>query len=250
MPLQRKRSWMNWDGCEPIAAWQPLYAPSYRDSLWNWRDNFIAAGIAPSFALTTGWTFDGSTQYLDTGITGLPISATWLVMCTDGPVDGVTAASPFGVYSLNPDVRRTAILLNFFGSQLIGNASSAWTQAGSGRTAGVFSCADRTYYEDGSFVATLSAAGAAITDKPIYIGAAAHPTSGLSYPFPGKVQALAIWEQTLTAAQVWQRSQMMAHLEVSDWNAWAPARRYYFAPSATVFSPAWARGTNRLIGGS
>jgi hypothetical protein len=58
-----------------VAAWQPIAAPSYGDSLLNigqhhrmvGKNNAIP-GVAPTWVGPTGWAFNGSTQWLNSQI--------------------------------------------------------------------------------------------------------------------------------------------------------------------------------------
>lgn len=55
-----------------VAAYQPIGAASLAASYVNLANpgTYDAApGVAPTWASATGWTFNGSTQYLTTGIT-------------------------------------------------------------------------------------------------------------------------------------------------------------------------------------
>lgn len=55
----------------PVAAYQPKGAASLAASYINLANpgtNDAAPGVAPTFAAATGWTFNGTTQFLTTGI--------------------------------------------------------------------------------------------------------------------------------------------------------------------------------------
>jgi len=73
-------------GC--VAAYQPKGAASLADSYINLANpgTYDAAlGVAPTWNTATGWTFDGSTQYLTTGITA---NANWSMILRFANVSG------------------------------------------------------------------------------------------------------------------------------------------------------------------
>lgn len=207
-------SWWEVTGKTCVAAYQPKGAPSQAASYVNLANPGTydaTSGDAPAWDAGIGWEF-GSNRYLTTGITSFPTAGTWLVRCTDGPGDGTTAASPLGFYSLDPSARFLYVLLNYYGKQMWANTNSSGKDIGSVLTGGVFGVADRTAYQNGSSVGTLSAAGAVVTDRYIYLGAAQHPFSGLSYSFPGKIQAAVFYSDTLDGTQFGTVSAAMAAL--------------------------------------
>lgn len=224
MPLQRKRSWMNWDGCEPVAAWQPLYAPSHKDSLWNWQDKFATSGAEPAFSPATGWTFNGVDQYLATGIT--PTSASWSAMVRFANVSGSGTRAVFGHYTGGA---AGAFLLQITNTAMDmyngADYPSGYLTVSGAMTAGVYAIAGKQPYRNGVAEASTIPAGTT-TGAEIWIAG----LFGYGQYLPADIQAFALWNTTLATAQMWQRAQMLAHLESADWNVWSPARRWFFVP--------------------
>jgi hypothetical protein len=69
--------------------------------------------------------------------------------------------------------------------------------------------------------------------------------AGTSFFGTGGLASLAVWKRALSLAEV-QR------LYVDPWcmlQAQSPQRRFWSIASGIVFNPAWARGTNQIIGG-
>ena len=70
------RGWWNLDGAlskstPPLFVYQPKGAADYATSLLDLggNRNHASEGSAPSWNAITGWTFNGSSQYLNTGVT-------------------------------------------------------------------------------------------------------------------------------------------------------------------------------------
>ena len=225
MPLQRKRSWMNWDGCEPIAAWQPLYAPSFQDSLWNWRSAFATIGVTPAWAPATGWTFDGASQYLTTAITPSG-DQTWsmLIACTSG-----YAAAGFVSDGYKKFLTFTR---SDSGGQVIASSGAGdWGYVGSLPSSPyVVGFAGRDAYVNGVDVGDITDEADTTYSSAVQIGS----INALGWYAAGTIPALAIYDSTLTLAQMWRRAQMLAHLANSDWSVWTPARRWFIPPPPPV----------------
>lgn len=244
MPLQRKRSWMNRDGCEPVAAWQSLYAPSYRDSLMSPNGRVLTGNNCP-WTNNIGWSFPGgpSNAPLDTGIVPSAQSWSYLVALSGANVDTPNR------YCFGRTESGTIVAFGIVG----GPGVSTYFNGGSldaapVTVAGVMGIAGATAYRNGvAEPGSMSAWGGSSTVS-LYIGG----VHDLVETFWGafNIRAVAIYNTTLSPAQMWQRSHMLAHMENPDWSVWGRQRQYYFAPTAAVFQAAWAERTNRLIGGS
>lgn len=156
-----------------------------------------APGTAPSFDTATGWTFDGSSQYLDTGIT---YEATWSVVVRYS--DANTAV--VRLFDVGTD--KLSVIPGYA-------STSAYWQAGSTPNArtpamysGILAAAGNQPYRNGSadgatFTGTITSGSFRI--------AARNDTTRF---FSGKIQALAIYNATLSAAQVAAISTAMAAL--------------------------------------
>jgi hypothetical protein len=146
----------------PVAAYQPLGAASLAASYINLANpgTYDAApGTAPSFNAATGWTFNGSSQYLNTGIAPATQTYTFLVRYTNVNSGGYSYI--FGArnsannryigyaYKLDPS---TGV-----GSYLHGPATNIIYLA-SAQASGVAGIAGKDVYWNGASVSTFAAA--------------------------------------------------------------------------------------------
>lgn len=191
-----------------IAVYQPKGAADIATSYVNLANpgtNDAAPGVAPSFAAATGWTFNGSSQWLDTGLTPAT-DRSWSIIVrlsdranNEGPVrvNGDTSTYPrFGFY--------------MDGSAVYYYASDGAPKAPV-LTAGVVAVAGTAAYRNGvSESLTIGAKNGAFFGT-IPLGGARTAASTISY-FNGKIQAVAIYSATLTAPQVAAISAAMAAL--------------------------------------
>lgn len=244
MPLQRKRSWMNWDGCEPVAAWQPLYAPSYRDALWHPRVGFAGGGVDPAFSPVTGWGLNGSDQYISAPVV---FQETWTAIVKFSNFTSGDNSTLFGA-THGGGIASFRICPNDAGTVKYeqGNTSSVSPVA----TAGVLGLAGKQGYRNGLADGTpCTTAWNMAPNLPALIGCWSYWGTPIFHA-ACNIQAIAFYDTTLSSAQMWLRWQMMAHLDNPDWSAWGGQRQYYFSPTTAAFQAAWAERANRLIGGS
>lgn len=188
-----------------VAVYQPKGAASLAASYVNLANpgTYDAAlGVAPTWASATGWTFNGSTQYLTTGI--VPASG-WSMLARIantiawGGIVGATPTTSNG-FSMRwfPETLRVGIHETGF----IGNVAIATGNE-------VLALAGRNLYSDGVFLA--SGGGTLSTAPGLYIGA--ENLMGVkNYPFTGMILAVAIYSSTLTAGEVAAVSAAMAAL--------------------------------------
>lgn len=187
----------------PVAAYQPIGAASLAASYVNLANpgtNDAAPGTAPTWAAGTGWTFNGTSQYLNTGIT---------------PTAGYSAIVRFSGSSA--DVAMIVGATGYFGIWPQYSPGTGYYQVGAGfqsttgKTSGVMctvgnGASSQGYYNgaaDGAaFTATSPAFG------PITIAG----TNGF---WPGDVQAVAIYNTALTAGQVAAITSAMQALPVA-----------------------------------
>lgn len=186
-----------------VAVYQPKGAASLAASYVNLANpgTYNAApGVAPTWASATGWGFDGATQYLTTGV--IP-SGTWSMLLR---LSGATAATKYiaGASTTN----QAFFLLHTAASMLFYNntaASGGITSAGAPGT-DVFAIAGINAYRNGAVVSgTMPGTAQAVSQ--ITIGVVATTNY-----FPGNIQAFAIYNTTLSAAQVLAVSTSMAAL--------------------------------------
>lgn len=180
----------------PVAVYQPKGAASLAASYVNLANpgTYNAApGVAPTFDAATGWTFNGSTQYLTTGIT--PGSATWSALCR---FSGGTTTG----YKIVFGTRYTGATSQLFEIFQQGDGVSYYANGGFVSTArvvaGVLSLAGKSAYKNGVADGTISAGElSAIGD--IYIGGT-HASTGAMFYFTGNVQAVAVWNTSTNHA--------------------------------------------------
>lgn len=185
-------------GC--VAAYQPIGAASLAASYSNLQNPGTydaSAGVAPTFASATGWTFNGTTQYLTSGYTPPGTAAFTAIVrysgatrtgdrCLLGQSDGGSNQGLFVNLSL---VGNTAFLAN-------GNYATPATAPASG----VLAVAGGQGYLDGATYGS-SWSPSAGTWRPIYIGAY-NSAGSVAFRYAGNIQAIAIYTTTLTAGNV------------------------------------------------
>ena len=189
-------------GC--LAAWQPIGAESLAASYTNLANpgTYDAApGTAPTFTASTGWTFDGSTQYLNTGLTPGAGSSCIARITVTSSHNGVAVGHflSWGVGYWGGGSGPIYIAGNFrfgatpggfpFNTVLAHNSTQGYRDAAA----------------DGSFL-TAGAAGAAIS-----LGSGGTTNA----PFNGKIQAAAVYSGALTGAQITTLTTLMNALPVA-----------------------------------
>jgi hypothetical protein len=182
-----------------VAAYQAKGAASLAASYVNLANpgtNDAAPGSAPTFDTSYGWDFNGSSNYLTTGI--IPtVSYSALVRFSDGGTGdeyllGTFNASDskiFGLRPTNPGAAR-----NHF------NAGDLFVSGGR-ITSGVMGLAGKTGYLNGVSCGTIGA-GTSTWDAGIYIGARNNDGFAVGGYCSAKIQAIAIYSTTLDATQV------------------------------------------------
>lgn len=189
-----------------IAVYQPIGAASLAASYTNLANpgTYDAApGTAPTFDTATGWTFNGSTQYLTTSIT--PVNnQTWsaLIRFSDttnnaGVMFGHAATAAF---QITPRYSNLAIY-----------SSGGSLTAASSLANGVIGMAGNVAYRNGSAETGTIASGAG-TFAAVMIGARSNASNVANALWIGKIQAVAIYNTTLSAAQVAAISSAMSGL--------------------------------------
>ena len=200
-----------------VAAYQPKAAASLAASYVNLANpgTYDAApGVAPTWASATGWAFNGSTQWLNTGVVPT-LNGSWTMLIRYVYSSGgnyPTVAGQRENVSTFPDLAicvdngatGTSNQTVFRNSHVTGFSTTP--RLGSG----VACIAGNKAYWNGSNIGTLTV-GSATGTRAIYIGAQ-NEVGSPSYKFPGTVQALAIYNATLTAGEVATVSAAMAAL--------------------------------------
>lgn len=183
-------------GC--VAAYQPIGASSLAASYTNKANpgTYDAApGTAPTFAAATGWTFNGTTQYLRTFYSPPNQAAFSAIVRFSGALTTGTRtllATPNTTVSTNLGIFQALFPAPYY----VNNAGTGGLAAVSG---GVLAIATNQGYKDGATDGTTFV-GAGAAWKEMYI--AAYNGSSVGYYFSGVVQAIAIYNTTLTAGEV------------------------------------------------
>ena len=183
-----------------VAVYQPKGAASLAASYTNLANpgtNNAAPGTAPTFNAATGWTFDGATQHLSSGVTGNTDAWSYLFRYS-----GATGAGfAFGSLEANrlwgPRVT--------FGRIYFGNI---FVDRGTLPAAGIYGQAGVNRYLDGASDGAFSSYSFTGTTA-LEIGRA---TGIETIYFNGSIQAVAIYNTTLTAPMVAAISTAMAAL--------------------------------------
>lgn len=196
--------WWAVTGKTCVAAYQPIGAASLAASYTNLANsgtNNAAPGTAPTWASATGWVFNGSTQYLTTGV--VPADG-WSAICrysnrssTAGYVMGIgqTVGQYFGFIPTASNV-----IYGLGGTISVAPALDSGVVAISGQRA----------YRNGSVDGGTISSWSGTTSLIIYIGAANRGVPN-NY-FAGNIQAIAIYSDTLSGAEVAAVSAAMAAL--------------------------------------
>lgn len=218
-----------------VCALQPVGAPdaiAARQNIGWWHrmlGNYTATpGVAPTWAARTGWGFNGTTQYLTTGV--VPVGGLWSMLIRYSSLvnDGYLCGSQnAGTAKFNISPRPNALGVDGWEYGATGKVDTT------GSTNGVMGLVISNGYKNGLLTVTAMGTWAG-TPRAIFIGD--RNVDGI--PYAGgyanvKVQAFAIYSRVLTPAEMWLASMQMKYCDVNpEWNAWAPRRRYWIAPAA------------------
>lgn len=178
-------------GC--VAAYQPKGSASLAASYTNLANpgTYAAApGVAPTFNTADGWTFNGSTQYLTTGI--IPTNnQTWsaIVRFSNASADDSSMLFGGGSYFAIQQ-RRTGGAVGWWNGGFLTETP--------GVTTGVLGFAGATAYRNGIAVAGSISAGSGSL-AALFIGAA--NAGGAILHANIKIQAIAFYSVVLTGTQ-------------------------------------------------
>lgn len=185
-----------------VAAYQPIGAADLSGSLINLANagTYNAApGVAPTFDASTGWTFNGSTQYLTTGI--LPDYAqTWsaIVRFSDSQTSSANtvlfgvSGGVFSYFLIRPNLNNH---VSYVYSAYDINEPYAKSP---GMTSGVLAMAGTKGYRNGVDDNISMGPNASFGANRVSIGA----MNSSSLFYNGKMQALAFYIIIITAPQV------------------------------------------------
>lgn len=215
--------WFEMADCPPpIAAYQPCYAPTYRESLMNcarWGTYTAAAGVAPAWAGPVGWTFNGTTQYLDSGV-GLSVGCSVIVQFSGATTNfrvvlGVRKVSNY--FSLVPRYNVAGGVAYYYSN----TAPLVLPAMSDGNLALVSTAAKAAVgYRNGVLDATIApAANFDVSGLTLFLGAENFGGVPVNF-FPGKIPALGIYLNPLSPAQVAVTARAMAPGALDRYNYW------------------------------
>ncbi len=184
-----------------VAAYRPKGATSLANSYVNIANpgTYDAApGVAPSWAVATGWTFDGLDDYLTTGI--VMAGNDWTVICRYANFDTAAAfGSLFGWTADTDD--RFMIFLHYTGNQPeVYVAGDYGISADDADAAATITLTYDGMYRDGVLDIALGAGTGTNTGTDLYI-AATNIGGGAVFPCKTDIIALAVYDTKLTTAQ-------------------------------------------------
>jgi hypothetical protein len=193
-----------------IGAYQAIGAASYAASKVNLANPGTYDLTDPAgdvaFAAATGWE-GGSSKYFDTGIVLHPQNVSVLVRFTNGGHN----ICPFGASRATGGNRATRVTtfnlsnLTYFQN---GGAISSLTETG---FTGVYGVAGDKAFKNGVDLDLSLAAGSGTQIYSVFVMASNNDGAAGQF-FTGKIQAVAIYNTTLTPAQVASVSTAMANL--------------------------------------
>jgi len=183
----------------PVVAYQAKGATSLVASYSNLvtpGTNNVAPGVAPTFNSTTGWSFDGISQYLKTGVVPANINQTYLVGFSDAPAAN---QSVFGVYGAGLTVAfqpRGDSSVHF--GAYNGTLGSALNVAPR-FVSGILVIAGLNVYWNGQLCATIPSTFPVANTIEIILGSL---SEAVPQYFGGKMQYFANWNSVLSADSI------------------------------------------------
>lgn len=194
--------WWTLAGETCLAAYQALGAATADAALVNLANpgtyDLTAPVAAPAFDPDTGWTFNGTTQYLDTGI--VATNAYTLIFRFAYTNAGGSTVSPSGVTDTPTDVRLN-IYPKYTDTTSYYRAGGTTDSVAGGYASGVAAVTPAQGYKDGSaHGAALSGAWTGTTTLTMPLGA--EKVDASTSCWAGTIVAWALYDGTLDATQI------------------------------------------------
>ena len=192
--------WWEVSGKTCIGAWQAIGAPSlvasYTDLSGSGND--LTVGVAPTWASGTGWTFNGTTQYLETGL-GWDGDYSLIIRYANSNNTGYLLAGQ--------DVTGITKRVGVSPERGVGPAvlylNGETDDISPALTTGILCIAGANCYRDSSLDVTLpSTSGIVTTYKPVIGALHWYNSPHVTFYWQGDVQAVAFYSNTLTGSQV------------------------------------------------
>ena len=240
------------DNC--VVAYQSIGAPSLEASYINLANpdqgTYNARpGVAPTFDASTGWTFNGTTQYLNTNSPALSLS--WSMIVRFSNYNYTSASYLIGGYIPSGYPRSYLGVLS--GGVIYANGP--YKLVAPAISEGVIAFAKNMGFRNGVFdtVIDVDVPGYIALTIPCYVGCL-NVGGTPNYFSSVKIQAVAIYNLTLTDDQIAAITNAMNALTGASLPTYqipsAGMRRWaklYSQQVGTAFIPAWARNSNRII---
>jgi hypothetical protein len=199
-----------------VVAYQPKGAGSLPESYVNLANpgTFDAApGVAPTHSAATGWTFNGTTQHLRTGVRLFQPYTT--IIRYDNATSPAAGRYMLGILSTSPSTIVYHIEFNSVTTLNYGNGNVSVSVSVGDSTSGTAALAGNSIYFNGGLIpqSTLPTSWAYDPDPTggCFIASRNFGGSPNNF-FAGNILALAIYSATLTAPQVAAVSAAMAAL--------------------------------------
>ncbi len=221
-----------------VAAYQPIGASDLANSYVNKANpgTYNAApGVAPTWVANSGWTFNGTTQWLNTAVAA-PLTQDWSMFARfSNAAIGYTPA--MGVWGNSPLTERTCLWPAIEGA-MAWSYGTFESKNGANQTSGIMGFAGRSEYYAGTLKGTISVA-TPTNNQSISMGKIGGWYGNLS------IQASVIYSTTLTGDQVLALTNAMNTLGLTvSKNTSAP---YYKFGSSSTKVVASADGTVTTI---
>lgn len=202
-----------------VAAWQGVGASTQATSYTNLHNpgtNDLAAGSAPTWGASTGWTFNGSTQYLTTGVTpnaNYTLAIRLNLHRAGGTVIAIGQSATNGANALGTSV---APGLDYYNSALWGDSSLAqYNQTALDEDSTLILSGGKFYY-NGTLNEDLSLSNA-YSGSPValYLGAT-NTGAGAGSFWDDEIYLAAVYNTTLEANEVTALHTAMMAVTSSD----------------------------------
>lgn len=167
-----------------------------------------APGVAPTWAAGTGWTLNGTTQYLTTGGLVPTNNQSWSLIGRFANFTGTSWRSLVGC-SWGSWV---GLALQEFSDNLISYWNGSYRKSGTmWPAAGIVAVAGTQGYLNGAPDGAAIAAGAGVNTRQLFLGCMNNAGSAVSF-FTGSIYAVAVYNAALSLAQVGAVTTAMAAL--------------------------------------
>lgn len=197
-------------GVTPIAAYQPKGAASLAASyinLINPGTYNAAPGVAPTFNTATGWTFNGTTQYLNSGVVH---GQNWTIIAQfSGASD--SASVMCGAQDAGDTALSVSPYFNLFGANRAFYGNGGVIAVSTGLASGNLCSAGNQGYKNGVAHGAAIPAWSGVNTRSVYMGAY-NNTGTADFFMAVTIIALALYNSALNATQVATTAAAMAAL--------------------------------------